>query len=222
MNQESNATGVREQAQKAADEAKRQASDVQETVRDRATDVADVAQKKAGEVASEAEDQAQRLGRTVEDEARSMADTRKGQVASELQHVAKAFHTSGDQLREQGQEAIAGYTDEMANQLERASLYLKHRNVDGIVRDAEDFARRQPEVFLAGAFGLGMLAARFLKSSRASGQARSRRQSGAYGRRESGYERDEYALSRSPRPLPQQDASEHARLYPRDEGTELG
>jgi hypothetical protein len=34
-----------------------------------------------------------------------------------------------------------------------------------MVRNVEDFARRQPALFIGGAFMLGLLGARFLKSS---------------------------------------------------------
>lgn len=221
MNQEQTGTRAKDKARDVADEARKQAGDVKETVQDKAKDVAGVAQEKAGQVAHEAEAEARRVGQTVEDEARSMAAMRKRQVSSELHSVAQAFHSSGDQLREQGQDTIAGYTDQMAERLDRAAVYLEHRKVDDIVRDAEDFARRQPEVFLAGAFGLGVLAARFLKSGSGSSQ---RQRSSQRGQSAGGYgtRRQEYPVTQRPRPLPQQDASERARLYPREEGTELG
>lgn len=210
MNQEKTGTGVRDKAQGVAEEAQTQAGDV-----------ADVAQEKAGQIAHEAEAQARRLGHTVEEEARSMAASRKRQASSELRNVAQAFHTSGNQLRDQGQDTVASYTDQMAQQLNRASLYLEHRKVEDIVHDAEDFARRQPELFLAGAFGLGLLAARFLKSGSSGSRQQGARQTGQ-SRGGYGYRREEYPVAQRPRPLPQQDASEHARLYPRQEGTELG
>lgn len=221
MNQEKTGTGVRDKAQDVTEETQKQAGDVKEKVQDKARDVADVAQDKAGQVAHEAEAQARRLGHTVEDEARSMAASRKRQASSELRNVAQAFHTSGNQLREQGQDTVASYTDQVAQQLNRASLYLEHRDVEEMMVDAEDFARQQPELFLAGAFGLGVLVARFLKSGRPSDQQQGARQTGR-SRRDYEYGREEYPIAERARPLPQQDASEHARLYPREEGIELG
>jgi hypothetical protein len=38
-----------------------------------------------------------------------------------------------------------------------------------LIDDVEDFARREPAVFIGGAIAIGLVAARFLKSSRRSG-----------------------------------------------------
>jgi hypothetical protein len=46
---------------------------------------------------------------------------------------------------------------------------LQHADVDDLVRGVQTFARRQPALFVAVAFGLGVVAARFLKSSAANG-----------------------------------------------------
>ena len=43
--------------------------------------------------------------------------------------------------------------------------YLRERDLEGLLEDVEQFARRRPEVFLAGTFLAGLLLARFLKSS---------------------------------------------------------
>jgi hypothetical protein len=74
-----------------------------------------------------------------------------------------------DQLQEQDQAVFAEYSEKMADQIERVSSYLEEHDLDELKHSAEDFARRQPELFLGGAFTLGLLAGRFLKSSAQSG-----------------------------------------------------
>ena len=69
------------------------------------------------------------------------------------------------QLREQDQSSFARYSNQMADKVERASDYLENRNLDELLREGEQFARRQPELFIGGAFALGLLMARFIKSS---------------------------------------------------------
>jgi hypothetical protein len=49
--------------------------------------------------------------------------------------------------------------------LERFSGYLSEREVGDLVYEAEDYARRHSAYFVGGAFLLGLLGARFLKSS---------------------------------------------------------
>lgn len=62
-------------------------------------------------------------------------------------------------------EAAAKYTNTAAQKLEDVAGYFESRGVRDMARDLEGFARRNPAVFFGAAFGLGLLAARFLKSS---------------------------------------------------------
>ncbi len=67
------------------------------------------------------------------------------------------------------QAGIAGttakYSESVASQVEQFSRYLEKKDLRDVANDVERFARRNPAVFLGGAFALGLLAARFLKSA---------------------------------------------------------
>jgi hypothetical protein len=78
---------------------------------------------------------------------------------------------SSQGLRDQDQGAVAGYAEQAADRLDGAAEYLRQRDVPQLVDEVEGFARRQPAMFLGAAFGLGLLAARFVKSSRQQGQS---------------------------------------------------
>jgi hypothetical protein len=80
--------------------------------------------------------------------------------------VAQAVRQTTQQLRDQRHETIAHYVDEAANQLERMSQRLRNKDVGELLDDAQQFARRRPAVFIGSAFALGILGARFFKSSR--------------------------------------------------------
>lgn len=114
----------------------------------------EVAQQKASEYAEQGREQA--VGQLA---------TQKERASSELGGVARALRTTGDQLSEQEQGSVARYVTQAADQTERLSEYLSERDANELVREAEDFARNRPAVFLGGAFALGVAAARFLKSS---------------------------------------------------------
>ena len=45
------------------------------------------------------------------------------------------------------------------------SSYLRDHDMNDLVRDAEDYARREPLIFFGAAFAAGFIAARFLKAS---------------------------------------------------------
>jgi hypothetical protein len=102
---------------------------------------------------------------TAATQARTTVADQKDAAANQLHGVAEALRHTSDQLRDQDQGTFARYSHEMANQVDRASGYLEAHSLDELRRDAASFARRQPELFIGGAFTLGLLAARFLKSS---------------------------------------------------------
>ncbi|HET8787607.1 MAG TPA: hypothetical protein VFO47_02520, partial [Actinomycetes bacterium] len=59
----------------------------------------------------------------------------------------------------------ANLAEQVASQADRVGDYLKAASGDRILRDVEDFARRQPMLVAAGALALGFAASRFLKAS---------------------------------------------------------
>jgi len=120
----------------------------------KAQDVVEQTQQKAGEVVDQAKQQAT-----------SQLSTRKDQAAASLGTVADALRQTGTHLRENDQHGIAQYADKAAERVEQMSGQLRGKDVQEIVRDVERYARRQPALFLGGAFALGLLGARFLKST---------------------------------------------------------
>src|SRR5579871_4225262 len=98
-------------------------------------------------------------------QAKSWTGQQKDQVAQAIDGVAQALRQTGDQLRTQNQDLVADYADRAAQQIEQVTTYLRDNDMDHLIRDAEYFAVRQPALFLGGAFLLGVLGARFLKSS---------------------------------------------------------
>lgn len=125
----------------------------------------DQVQQKASELANEAKQQAAHLSDQAKTEAKSSLQSQKDVAARELHGVAKALRQTGNNLRQQDQAMFAQYSNRAAESVDRISTYLEEHDLDEIVSEAEDFARRQPELFIGGAFTIGLLAARFLKSS---------------------------------------------------------
>lgn len=114
--------------------------------------------RQAQEKAVEAKDQ-------VQTQAKSAAETQKRQAASELSSVAQAIRTGGKELRNQNKETVAQYTEQIAEQIEQVSQYIDEKDVNQLVNDTADFARRRPDLFLGGAFMLGLAVGRFFTST---------------------------------------------------------
>lgn len=146
------------------------------------TDAAGRAAEQARQTVAPITDQAQETAGQVAEQAKQRAltqiDTQKEHAAGSLDAVAQALRQSGDQLRTKQQEPLANLAGTAAERVERFSGYLRHTDVNDMIRDVEQFARRQPAAFLGGAFTLGVLAARFLKSSGRTSADRSMADSG--------------------------------------------
>lgn len=121
--------------------------------------------QQASETASQVKEQAAQLKDQVAEKATNTLDERKDQATGGLSNVSQVVRQTSEELRSRDQAMVAGYVDQAAEQLDRATRYLRSRDVRQIVGDVESFARREPTLFIGGAFALGLLAARFLKSS---------------------------------------------------------
>ena len=97
--------------------------------------------------------------------AAAQLNTQKDRATDGLGSVAQIVRETTQHLRERQHETVAGYVEQAADQLERFSQALKNKDVGDLVEDAQRLARRQPALFVGGAFALGLAGARFLKSS---------------------------------------------------------
>jgi len=129
-------------------------------------DVADQAKETAGQVADQTKQAARQVVDQARDQATSKLGTQKDNAAAGLNSVAQALRQTGQHLREQDQTGVTSYIDGAADQVEQLSSYLQNHDIGQLVDDVEYFARRRPALFVGGAFLLGILGARFLKSTR--------------------------------------------------------
>jgi uncharacterized membrane protein YqjE len=70
-----------------------------------------------------------------------------------------------EELRRQGKDTPARLAEQSAGQTDRVANYLKGASGERLLRDIENFARRQPWAVAAGGLMLGFTASRFLKAS---------------------------------------------------------
>jgi hypothetical protein len=123
--------------------------------------------------------------------ATTQLNNQKERATEGIGSVVQAVRQSSRQLRQEHHETIAGYVEQAADQIDRFSQRLRDRDVTQLIGDVQRFSRRQPAAFVSGAFALGLIAARFLKSS-ARDERREWNQSSrssAPGRDEHGYQR---------------------------------
>jgi hypothetical protein len=92
------------------------------------------------------------------------ADQGRQQVASGIDQVAGSIRRVSTDL-EGEQPAMANVAQTAAEQAERLAGYLRETDARQMLHTVEDVARRQPILFLGGAFLLGLAASRFLKAA---------------------------------------------------------
>jgi vacuolar-type H+-ATPase subunit H len=128
-------------------------------------------QHASGAPLDQAREKAQRLVSTAQERASEQVQARFGEqkqrAADSLSSVAQSLRSTTQNLQTD-QDGIGRYINEAADRVDNLAHYLHDRELNEIVDQVEDFARRQPVAFLGGAFALGILGARFLKSSQGS------------------------------------------------------
>ena len=107
---------------------------------------------------------------SVADKALSAVDEQKAGLTGKLSGVADTVRRVSGTLHDTEadsslSEFAARYTDTAAQKLDSVAKYFDNADLKVIARDIESYARRNPAIFLGSAFALGIMAARFLKST---------------------------------------------------------
>ena len=107
-------------------------------------------------------DKAQQAASGARDQAESAVDRGRIRAASTLSGVARALLQSS----EESDGTTRRVVERAGQEVQRLSDFVERTPPREMLARTERLARRQPALFLGGAFALGLLAARFLKSSR--------------------------------------------------------
>ncbi|MEV4682985.1 hypothetical protein [Streptomyces kurssanovii] len=138
-----------------------------QVVKENASGVAGTAKQQAAGVAGEARSQAKDLAGQVRGQLREQAQSRTHSLAAGLHRVS-------DDLMEMSRNApsgsgVAGAVRQIAKGGDQVASRIESRGPEGLLGDLQDFARRKPGVFLAGAALAGFAVARAGKGISAAG-----------------------------------------------------
>jgi uncharacterized protein YfiM (DUF2279 family) len=123
------------------------------------------AQDKVQQVAGQAQEKAQEAAGQAKDRAREQVEQRSTQAGEQVSTSANDLRSVAEHLRSEGKEQPAKLAEQAADRAERLGGYLKGADADQILRDIEDFGRKQPLAVVFGGLALGFAASRFLKAS---------------------------------------------------------
>ena len=102
----------------------------------------------------------------IKESATAQLTSQKDRGTDALGRVAEAVRASTQKLRDERHDTVASYVDKAADHIETWSRRLREKDVNELLSDVQRLARRNPAVFIGSAFALGLVGARFLKSSR--------------------------------------------------------
>ncbi|HET8822528.1 MAG TPA: hypothetical protein VFM57_13345 [Thermoleophilaceae bacterium] len=122
-------------------------------------------QEKAREVAGQAQEKVQGAAQQAKGRISEQVDQRSTQAGQQVNIVAQDVRSVAEELRSQGKEQPAQYAEQAAERVQSAGRWLEQKNGDELLRDVEDFARRNPWAVAAGGLVLGLAASRILKAS---------------------------------------------------------
>jgi hypothetical protein len=115
--------------------------------------------------ADQAREKAQETREQTRDRVREEVDRRSTQAGDQAGSAAEALRQASGRLREEGNEPVAKGIERVAERVESAGGWLRDSDGDAILRDVEDFGRRNPLVVVAGGVAIGFAVSRVLKAS---------------------------------------------------------
>jgi len=123
-------------------------------MRDQVQHASSRASEDAQDVAQDAARRGMSLAGDVKDQVASAAEDRKDNMADRLEDVAKAMFRSGEQL-EGHQDWMAGVVERGAAELRSLASTLRTNDLQGLLGNLDDLARRQPAVFVGASMAAG-------------------------------------------------------------------
>lgn len=135
-------------------------------VTDQVQQVREGVQETASKTIGQAQEQVQELTGKARSQVREQVDQRLTQTGEKIGSTAESLRSVAGQLRNDETAAPAAkVADQLADRVESVARYLREGDTDAILRDVENFGRRQPWAVLAGGLALGFMASRMLKAS---------------------------------------------------------
>ena len=123
------------------------------------------AKSKAQDIKVDVQNKAQNVRRTAED----AAESQKHGLSGRGEAVAGAISRLAEELDSQEEAWLGNIARSMANRVERVSSHVQERSAQELMEEVRGLSRH-PVAFLGGAFTVGLIAGRFMKSSDSNGR----------------------------------------------------
>jgi hypothetical protein len=121
--------------------------------------------------AGSAKDRAAEAAAKARDYAANMIDQQKQRAADQIGGFGAALRGMAGRLQDDRDATLAGYAEAAAEKLDRAAEYVRSRDANTMLADAQAFARKRPELVIGGMFIAGVALERLLKAGAPAGRS---------------------------------------------------
>lgn len=129
------------------------------------SDVGERGREAAERARSWVSENASGLAQQARSRSREFLEQQSRSAAANARDVADALRGTGEDLNRRGRSDLSQYVMQAADGLNRLSDRLAKGDVDDVLRQVTETARRHPGALFGGAIATGFLVSRFLKSS---------------------------------------------------------
>jgi ElaB/YqjD/DUF883 family membrane-anchored ribosome-binding protein len=141
-----------------------QAGDVAQTAKEQSAHVAETVKEQAGQVAGEVKAQGREVLDRTKEQVRQQGETQAKQAAASLRTLAGQTRALAEGRTDEAG-PVTDYVRQASERIEGFAERVQSRGAQGIVEDLEQFARRRPGAFLAGAAVAGFVTGRLIRSA---------------------------------------------------------
>lgn len=142
-----------------------QSATTESSTPDNGQPLAEQAQEKLKDATAQAGEQAQNAAQQARDRAREQVDQRSTEAGQRLKDTAGDARSMADHLRSEGKDGPAKAVEQAAEKVESLGGYLHGADTDKLLRDVEDYGRKNPWAVIAGGIAVGFAASRVLSAS---------------------------------------------------------
>ncbi|MFO7305892.1 MAG: hypothetical protein C0P74_010265 [Gammaproteobacteria bacterium] len=100
----------------------------------------------------------------IKQDGREKIESTKRSAADRIEQLARVLTRAGEELS-QTQPTMAHYASQLGSGVSKLAARVREGEIDDLIEDTRELARRNPGLFLAGSALLGFALARFLKAS---------------------------------------------------------
>lgn len=125
-----------------------------------------VAREMGNAIVARVTEEATNATRNLRNQGEQFLARQRDAAAAEVGHVSAAIREAAERLNRDQMAGLSEYAESAANGIERVSKYLTEKDLHDVAGDVEQFAHRQPALFLGGMAVAGFVIGRFVRAGK--------------------------------------------------------